>query len=188
MKAPTDPADSGDTPPDDENALFRQAVGEVRPVGNGRVAAAAPRPKPLPQQTRADEVRVVADLLSDPIDPVEIQPGDMLSHARPGVQHAVLRKLRRGQYRIEAELDLHGHTAEEARHELVAFLDRSTRAGLRCVRIIHGKGLRSANTGPVLKTRVAHWLGQRAEVLAYCSARPVDGGTGALYVLLRGRR
>jgi DNA-nicking Smr family endonuclease len=107
------------------------------------------------------------------------------SYARPGLQRTVMRRLRRGDYRIGAELDLHGMTADAARGELARFLREAIGRELRCVRIIHGKGLGSEGRGPVLKPRVARWLRQRDDVLAYCSARPADGGTGALYVLLR---
>jgi DNA-nicking Smr family endonuclease len=100
------------------------------------------------------------------------------------VQHGVLRKLRRGQYRVQAEIDLHGLTAPEAKEELRSFLAYSLEHHFRCVRIIHGKGLRSGHRGPVLKGAVSSVLRRVGPVLAYVSARQVDGGTGALYVLL----
>jgi len=110
---------------------------------------------------------------------------DELLFSRSGLQHKVLRKLRRGQYAIGAELDLHGCTVVEARNLLVAFLNSCRHEQIRCVRIIHGKGNRSLQRQPILKGKVNYWLQQRDEVLAFCSARPVDGGAGAIYVLLK---
>ena len=107
-----------------------------------------------------------------------------MSFARPGVQSAVLKKLRRGQYRVQAELDLHGLTVAEAKSALRGFLARALAQHARCVRVIHGKGLRSGHRGPVLKSTVAAVLRRTGAVLAYSSARQVDGGTGAVYVLL----
>jgi DNA-nicking Smr family endonuclease len=173
--------------PPQEAELFRTAVGEVRRLEHDRVEPPARRPPPIPQQRLRDEAAVVRDMLSDPLDPAELETGEELSFARPGLQHTVLRKLRRGQYSVEKELDLHGLTVEEARQALAAFLHHCTAGRLRCVRIIHGKGNSSFNKQPVLKGRVNHWLRHRSEILAFCSARPVDGGTGALYVLLRRR-
>ncbi len=173
---------------DDERALFRAAVGEVRPVRSRRQATRPAPPPPRPLQRLRDEARLREDLLSDAWITAELQPGDVLSYASPGLQKGVLRKLRRGEYRREAELDLHGLDAAGARRALSDFLHEARAAGRRCVRIIHGKGLRSSNDGPVLKSRVNTWLRQRREVLAFCSARPDDGGTGAVYVLLRRAR
>jgi DNA-nicking Smr family endonuclease len=101
------------------------------------------------------------------------------------VQQAVLRKLRRGAFAIQAEMDLHGLTAGQAADEVPLFLHEAQERGLRCVRIIHGKGRKVADKGPILKPLLNHWLQQRREVLAFSSARPEDGGTGAVYVLLR---
>jgi DNA-nicking Smr family endonuclease len=106
-------------------------------------------------------------------------------YGRPGLQRRILRRLRRGHYSLAAELDLHGMTVPVARVALQAFLQECRRRDLRCVRIIHGKGRRSSNEGPVLKVKVDRWLRQREDVLAFCSAQPADGGTGAIYVLLR---
>lgn len=124
-------------------------------------------------------------LLDPPGDTPWQDAGEELEFRQPGVQLAVMRKLRRGQLACQAELDLHGLSLAQARQQLSAFLAQVSARGLRCVRVIHGKGLRSSPRGPVLKPNVARWLQQRQEILAYCSARPVDGGSGALYVLLR---
>lgn len=170
---------------DNERALFREAVKDVRPLRADRREPGGRRPAPVPRQREQDDAQVLRDMLSDAVDPAELETGEELLFARPGLQHGVLRKLRRGQFSIEAELDLHGLTAAEAREALAGFLN--ARPG-RCVRIIHGKGNSSAGRLPVLKGKVNHWLRQRQEVLAFCSARPVDGGTGALYVLLGRKR
>lgn len=176
-----------DTPPDDDDdaALFRATVGPVRRMRQDRHAGRSHRPPPNPLQSEAADRDAVRDLMSDPFGATDVQPGDELQFARTGLQRNVYRKLRRGQFRTDAELDLHGMTANEARLALAGFLGEARDARWRCVRVIHGKGLRSSNRGPVLKARVAHWLAQRDEVLAFSSARPMDGGTGAVYVLLR---
>ncbi|MGB7757735.1 MAG: Smr/MutS family protein [Salinisphaera sp.] len=170
---------------DDEAALFRNAVGPVTDIGHRRRAPQRTLPSARPRMREADEAAVMTELLVDaPPDP-DIETGDDLVHRREGVQHAVIRRLRRGHYRCQAEIDLHGMVVDVARRCLSEFLHEALDRGYRCVRVVHGKGLRSGNRGPVLKVKVAGWLRQRDEVLAYASARPVDGGTGALYVLLR---
>lgn len=118
--------------------------------------------------------------------PLETETGEELSFIRPGLQHRLLRKLRRGHFSIGAELDLHGMTVALAQVELTIFLKQAQARGVRCVRIIHGKGLRSRQGRPVLKFKLERWLRLREEVIAFSSARPVDGGTGAVYVLLKG--
>jgi len=170
---------------DEESELFRSAVADVRPLESDRLPVTAPPPPAQPQKRQEDERRVLQDMLSDPEYPELLETGEELLFARAGLQHNVLRKLRRGQYAIGAELDLHGLTAAEAREQLAAFLVAARQRDVRCVRIIHGKGNGSLQRRPVLKGKVNHWLQQRDEVLAFCSARPVDGGTGAVYVLLK---
>lgn len=116
------------------------------------------------------------------------ETGDELLYKKPGIQDKVFRKLRRGQIAVAAELDLHGYTVLHARDSLSDFLQECVTRNRRCVRIIHGKGLRSGQGRPTIKSRIGKWLQQRQEVLAYCSARQVDGGTGAIYVLLKNYR
>ena len=169
----------------DDSSLFRQAVGEVTPVSHDRVEPNRPPVRPLPRYTRADEEQVLADMLSDYFEPAELDTGEELYYVRPGLQNSVLRKLRRGQFRVSAVVDLHGMNVETARRTLVGFLAQARREHLTCVRVIHGKGKRSKHKGPVIKTKVNSWLRQRDEVLAFCSSRPIDGGTGAVDVLLR---
>lgn len=177
------------TPPlsDDDRAAFDEAMrGVARHTPGERIARQGPAPSTRPLQREADERAVLEELLAhDPEDWMD--SSDQLLYRAPGVQDAVIRKLRRGSYRIESELDLHGLNTEGARQALARFLVHCREHELRCVRIIHGKGLRSPNSGPVLKTRVDGWLRKRREVLAFVSARPEHGGTGAVYVLLRGR-
>ncbi len=170
----------------EEVTLFRHAVGPVAPLADkNRKAPRHRMPSPRARMRELDEREVIEHLLDHPIDPAMLETGDELEYRQDGVQLTVMRKLKRGQYACQAELDLHGMTVQEARPLVASFLERARLKNLRCVRIIHGKGLRSRQSGPVLKGKVAGWLQHRNEVLAFCSARPVDGGTGALYVLMR---
>lgn len=177
-----------DDPPDVDNpALFRQTMAGVRRrPPSERVTVRPATPPPEPRQRRADDLEVMKELLAEP-DLQWLESGDTLSYRAAGIQDSVLRRLRRGDYHIESELDLHGHNRVQAHEALAEFLGWSRDRGLRCVRIIHGKGNGSPNSGPVIKTYLDGWLRRRKLVLAFCSARPVDGGTGALYVLLRTR-
>jgi DNA-nicking Smr family endonuclease len=195
--------------PDEEESdvrLFREAVRDVKPLANGssdRAASAripggdglpideAPgarrrAPEPLARFTRADRYAVLQESLKGDAGDPDLAGGDELVYHRAGVQMSVLRKLRRGQYRVQAEIDLHGLTVVEAKQVLRDFLASALERRLRCVRIIHGKGLRSGHRGPVLKGVVSSVLRRVGPVVAYVSARQVDGGTGAVYVLLAG--
>lgn len=168
----------------DEADLFRRQVGSVKRLRHDRIEPRVSSTAPTPQQTRNDERQVMADMLDNYFEPAELDTGEELYYCRAGIQHAVLRKLRRGQFRVARELDLHGLNADGAHTVLSQFLSQAKRDGIACVRIIHGKGKRSRHKGPVLKNKVNHWLRRRDDVLAFCSARPTDGGTGAVYVLL----
>ncbi len=178
---------SGSVAHDDLQAL-REALADVRPLSVDTVPLRRPAPPPIPHQSRRDEAAVLREMVL--LDPGagELEMGDELIFRRDGVQPTVMRKLRRGQFAIQAHLDLHGLTSAEAKARLAVFLQQCSGNGLRCVRIVHGKGNSSPGKVPVLKPRVAHWLAQRNEVIAYASARQVDGGTGAIYVLLRATR
>jgi DNA-nicking Smr family endonuclease len=181
----TPPGDDCVDEPVDEARLFRDAVRDVRPL-KGRTPApgGAPRARPQARFARADRVAVLRESLeSEGADP-QLAGGEELAFHRPQVQPAVLRRLRRGEYRIEREIDLHGLSVVEAKLALRRFLVAALERQVRCVRIIHGKGLRSGHRGPVLKAAVSAVLRRTGAVLAYVSARPVDGGTGAVYVLL----
>jgi len=172
---------------EEDIVLFRSAVGEVRPLRQGAKALHSPRkPKPIPLQSLRDQREVLLDSLSDHVYWADsLESGEELVFLRPGLQSTVLRKLRRGHWVTQGELDLHGLTVAEAKLELIGFLQHCQKNSLRCVRIIHGKGLRSKNREPVLKNKVAHWLMQRDEILAFCQAKAADGGGGAMLVLLR---
>lgn len=182
-----------DTAPKEGNApgrdapdeLFQQAVAAVAPLAHDLIEPHLPRPPARARFRERDERRVLHDALSDLYDPGDIETGEELWYARAGLQQRTLKRLRRGQFALQAECDLHGLTVTEARQTLGQFLHDCRIQGLRCVRVIHGKGLGSHQRLPVLKGKVGGWLAQRQEVLAFCSARPVDGGTGALYVLLK---
>lgn len=171
---------------DAERTLFRETLDGVAPIEPpARHRPGRRPPTPRPRSTEADEAAVIEELLDT--DPETAESGEELYYRHPGVQHAVMRRLRRGHYRCQAELDLHGLFTDTARREVALFLAKARDSGWHCVRIVHGKGLRSGNRGPVLKGRLAGWLRQRREVLAFCTARREDGGTGAVYVLLRRR-
>src|SRR5690242_9023914 len=171
-------------PDEDDRRLFREAVRDVKPLAPETPPPAPRRPPPRARFTRADRLAVLRESLDGNVGDPELASGEELVFAREGVQVGVLRKLRRGQYRVQAEIDLHGLTVAEAKEELRAFLAHALEHHFRCVRIIHGKGLRSGHRGPVLKGAVSSVLRRVGPVLAYVSARQVDGGTGALYVLL----
>jgi DNA-nicking Smr family endonuclease len=170
-----------------ERNLFALSVGAVQPL---RKAAhgAAPRARPhaVPRQRIRDEAAVLVESISDEFD-VEslLETDEALSFRRPDIGPEVVRKLRRGVWATQAQLDLHGLRRDEAREQLGAFLRDATRGGLRCVRVIHGKGNGSPGREPVLKTKVKGWLVQKEEVIAFVQARASDGGNGALMVLLR---
>lgn len=169
----------------DTSDSFEAHIGKVRPVKQDRIAPHRVKRKPVPEQSRRDTKAVLASLLSDEYEPADVETGEELFYVRPGLQHSVIRKLRRGQYAIEAELDLHGCTVPQAREKLDAFLRNARGLGKRCVRVVHGKGKTSEGKLPVLKGKVNVWLRQKDDVMAFCSAIPRDGGSGAVYVLLR---
>ncbi len=167
--------------------LFRQEVSDAvaMPPPN-QATHTRPRVKPLPLQRLKDEKQVLVDSLADPWDILDQgETGEELFFSRPGVPIATLRKLKRGGWIIQAELDLHGLRSDEARVALAEFLMQCARNDCRCLRIVHGKGMRSKNREPVLKNKLRHWLMQRDDVLAFCQAKPADGGSGAVIVLLK---
>ena len=171
-----------------EANIFRTSIGEVKPITIAeRQLSAAPRPLPIARQRIADEEAALQESLSDEFSVETLMESDAeLSYARSGIGADVLKRLRRGEWVTQDQLDLHGLRTDEAREAVAAFLRQVTRKGLRCVRIIHGKGLGSVNKEPVLKNKVRNWLVQKEEVMAFCQARTADGGSGALIVLLRG--
>jgi DNA-nicking Smr family endonuclease len=170
-----------------EAELFRRAVGDVTPITAATRAARGRTPPPaLPLQTHRDERAVLNEAISDEFDPeVLLDTDESLFYCRPGISQEVVRKLRRGHWIVQAQLDLHGMRRDEAREALAEFIRETVKRGLRCVRVIHGKGLGSVGKEPVLKGKVRAWLVQKAEVIAFCQARPHDGGAGAVLVLLQ---
>lgn len=171
-----------------ERELFERTVGPVQRLREtGRAHIDRPLPAPLPRQREMDERSVLRESMSDEMD-VEtlLETDDSLSFRRRGVGPQVLKRLRRGEWSIQAEIDLHGLRRDEARERLGAFLREAVKNGLRCVRVVHGKGLGSPGREPVLKGKVKAWLVQRIEVMAFTQARASEGGAGALVVLLGG--
>lgn len=169
----------------EDDKLFREAVRDVRKLREAAARPATPKPAPKARFTRADQLDVLKESLGPVVDPALLETGDELAFRRNGIPETVLRKLRRGEYVVEAEIDLHGLNAVESRAVLRDFIRDALLRGLTCVRIIHGKGRRSGPRGPVLKNVVNQWLRQVDAVTAFGSARGVDGGSGAVYVLLR---
>jgi DNA-nicking Smr family endonuclease len=173
----------------DEESLLREALKGVAPLRNARRASTRPPPPPpVPIQTLREDDQVLQDSLSDQL-PMEVglETGEELVFLRNGLPNQILKKLRRGFWATQDHLDLHGLRTEEARTLLVSFLNDALKHGFRCVRIVHGKGLRSKNAEPVLKRKIGNWLSQRDEVLAFVQARAEDGGGGAVMVLLKAK-
>jgi DNA-nicking Smr family endonuclease len=166
---------------------FGEAVRDVTPLPPPGRAQHPRRPHPpLPESRMRDDREVLAESVAEAIDHEALLDTDeSLSYAAPGIGPDVLRRLQRGEWSIQAQVDLHGHRVDEAREALAGFLRESLRRGLRCVRVVHGKGLGSLGKVPVLKGKVRGWLRQRDEVIAFCQARGADGGAGAVMVLLR---
>jgi DNA-nicking Smr family endonuclease len=167
--------------------LFRQAAGTVRPLQQpAKALLKKEQPKPIPVQRQRDEEAALQEALSDAFDASTLlETDEHLSYRRPGIGPDVTRKLRRGDWAIQRQLDLHGLRTEDAREALGQFIREAHQQGLRCVRVVHGKGLGSPGKTPVLKGRVQSWLAQKKEVLAFVQARPAEGGAGALVVLLQ---
>lgn len=171
-----------------EANIFRSTVGEVKALKVSNTHFTPP-PKPLPIAYKhiEDEKAALAESLSDEFDAESLlETDENLSFTRPHVGKDVAKKLRKGFWTIQAQLDLHGMRRDEARDSLGEFLRKCQRKGFRCVRIIHGKGLGSVNKEPVLKGKVRNWLIQKEEVIAFSQATAADGGAGALLVLLQG--
>lgn len=170
-----------------EAQLFRRAAGAVAPLKpSARVPLAPAPPPPIAAQRQLDDARVLRESLSDAFDVTTLlDVDDAMSFRRAGVGLDVTRKLRAGHWSIQREIDLHGLRRDEAREALAGFVREAHRQGLRCVRVIHGKGLGSPGRTPVLKAKAQSWLVQKNEVLAFVQARADEGGAGALVVLLR---
>ncbi|MFK7956199.1 MAG: Smr/MutS family protein [Lysobacterales bacterium] len=186
MKRRPPATESQRSPPgeDDDLALFRSEMADVRPITANRDPRRKPPPKPSNRHSRADEQRVLDELKSGEIDWAEVESGEELNFLRDGYPPKLLKRLRRGEFSISAELDLHHMNIEAARVSILDFIAYCQEGGLTCVKIIHGKGLRSKSRGPVIKGLTNSLLRRRKAVQAFTSARHNDGGTGAVYVLL----
>ena len=173
-----------------EQELFSHSIGPIKALparhGPGQKAQISiVQPAPIPVQLQLDEQAVMREALSDEFDgDALLDTDEALSFRRPGIGVDVVRKLRRGAWRIQGQLDLHGLRRDDARDTLSKFIREAQKTGWRCVRVVHGKGLGSPGKTPVLKGRVQSWLIQKIEVLAFAQARPAEGGAGALVVLL----
>jgi DNA-nicking Smr family endonuclease len=171
----------------EEKEMFSIAVGRVSPLPHkDRSNLAKEQPPPIPVQQQLDEQRVLRETMSDEWDTSSLLDTDeALSFRRPGIGPDVVRKLRKGDWSVQAQVDLHSLRTDEAREALGGFIRESFKTGLRCVRVVHGKGLGSPGKVPVLKSKVQSWLIQKNQVLAFVQATPAHGGAGALLVLLQ---
>jgi DNA-nicking Smr family endonuclease len=170
--------------------LFQAAIGKVQPLSHPPRANLLPTPPaPIPQQQILDEAQALREAISDEVDiSTLIDTDEGLSFRRPGIGPDVVTKLRRGTWSVQQQIDLHGLRTDEAREVLGRFIASAHQQGLRCVRVVHGKGLGSPGKAPVLKDKVRRWLVQKNEILAYVQATPAQGGAGALMVLLQPAR
>ena len=177
-------------PADPESKAFALAMSGVQPLPEAnRANLNTPLPRPRPRQSIADEKAALHESLHGRIDLQDrLEGGDEPNYLRIGVAANVLRDLRRGRWVVQSEIDLHGMNRDEARHALATFLAESLHQGIRCIRVVHGKGLGSPQKLSILRQLVRGWLAQRIEVLAFCQAKPHDGGEGALIVLLHARK
>ncbi len=169
-----------------DSNLFLQAAGAVRPLPDGNRTHLKKAVAAMPvMQYQRDEQAVLKEAISDDFDSSTLlDSDDELSFRRPGIGVDITRKLRRGEWSIQGQIDLHGLRRDEAREHLSFFIREAHKHGLRCVRVVHGKGLGSPGKAPILKSRVQSWLVQKNEVLAFVQAKPAEGGAGALLVLL----
>jgi len=169
----------------DDIRLFRQAIGEVDVIEYDAVELSTAKPAPVPNQSVISKQKAFNQMLNAPFDIPDVEIGDELYFRRSGVQQQLMHKLRRGQFAIESELDLHGMTVNVAKKKLDDFLSYCQSTNRRCIRIIHGKGHGSVNKIPVLKNELNKWLQRYDTILAFCSAPTHDGGTGAVYALIK---
>ena len=162
--------------------LFRQTIGNVKSVDNNSILLnQGKKPKPIPRSQLEEEKERFKDI---PVIEQQLRAEDSLSFLATGLQKNVLKKMRRGHFGLDAELDLHGLNSRDAKRQLHHFLHDCVEDGCRCIHIIHGKGYRSEGGYPILKNNLNVWLRQHNDVQAFCSASPKEGGTGAVLVLL----
>lgn len=170
----------------DDKTLFRAAMRDVAPLAASDKTILKPlKPAPIPRQKNTSEQFSDTDIVSGAFFTLEIDAGGEWSFLRPGVSRQTLRRLKRGYWHIQDSLDLHGFTQEIAKRQLAFFLNSAQKRNFRCIQVIHGKGLCSKDRIPVLKNSIGNWLAQHQNVLAFCHARPEEGGSGAVLVLLK---
>lgn len=168
----------------EDSTLFRQSIGEVTKIKQDTLLLSSKKkPKPFPQEKPIQAINSFENL--GQLDLEKLSQEDSFSFLAPGLQKNTLKKLRKSHFGVDASIDLHGLTSQEARHQLSDFIHVSTENGYRCIHIIHGKGYGSTNNHPVLKNDVNLWLRQHTEVQAFCSTPAKSGGTGAVFVLLK---
>ena len=170
-----------------QSNLFQAAIGKVKPLEQQpRAQLKGAAPAPIPKQQMLDDEAAVRESVSEEVDITSLLDTDAdLSYRRPGVGPDVPQKLRRGVWSIQAQVDLHGLRTDDAREALGKFIRNAHKQGIRCVRVVHGKGLGSPGKAPVLKDKTRRWLVQKSEVLCFVQAPPMQGGKGALLVLLQ---
>jgi DNA-nicking Smr family endonuclease len=175
---------------DDDRDAFTAAMRDVKPLSFEQRAANRRRRAAKARNSHLARAEILDESLRGPAEPstdgIE-QLGEGVAFLRSALPKRTFQLLRQGRYSVEDEIDLHGLSVQAAKTVLREFIVESARRRRGCVRVIHGKGLRSGPGGPVLKGSVERWLSQWDEALAFVSARPRDGGSGALYVLLRRR-
>ena len=178
MNSPKDPQS-------ELNSEFAEAMREVDVISHNQANLDKPKPSARANFTRIDEQQVLREAIESDIEETELESGEVIFYSRPGVQKRILKKLRKGEYKIQAVCDLHGETLASAKVLLLKFMHECERDQIRCVKIIHGKGTRSGHAGPVIKPKLNRWLRLWDSVIAFHSAKIQDGGTGAVYVLLK---
>ena len=168
----------------EDKDLFRNTIGLIDPVNSNKILLnQKDKPKPYPKQVPVDLDTHLYKI--ETAEPEKVGLEDSLSYTAPGIQNNVLKKLRKGFFGLDADIDLHGLTSNTARNQLLRFLNTCIASNYRCVHIVHGKGYRSTDNQPVLKNDLNLWLRQHKDVQAFCSAPQSAGGTGAVFVLLK---
>ncbi|HIF55181.1 MAG: Smr/MutS family protein [Methylococcales bacterium] len=168
----------------EDTALFRKTIGKIKAIKSDSVLLTdTSKPKPYPQTQTLNTPSHFAEVIDNEIE--KLHQEDSIRFIAPGLQKNVLKKLRKGFFGLDASIDLHGLSSREADFQLSRFLQHSLANGYRCIHIIHGKGYRSPNNQPVLKNDINVWLRQHKEVQAFCSTPQKEGGTGAVFVLLK---
>ncbi len=169
----------------EDKALFQKSVAGTQRLYSDKALLSHPRPNPVRRHHDDREQDAHLDEMSDYFNIADVDTNEEIVFSQPGVSPSQIRKLRRGQITATGQLDLHGMNVEQARVTLATYIHHCHTQGIRCIRVIHGKGHGSRGKTPILKNRVNRWLRQKKEVLAFCSALPRDGGTGALYILFK---